>query len=159
MENRQIANHNNNFPRTAADSRNFRQISFLHFTLLYPSQPLSLCYGGQPGTNGIPGMHGMPGSPGAPGRDGREGAKGDQGSPGKTEPQGPPGAEGKKGAKGEPGVQGPAGQKGQRGGKGDSGTPGTPQLSSHTNWKECTWKRGDGKDSGVIQVSYKTLHL
>ncbi|XP_078367932.1 uncharacterized protein LOC144651803 isoform X1 [Oculina patagonica] len=112
---------------------------------------VSLCYGGQPGTNGIPGMHGMPGSPGAPGRDGREGAKGDQGSPGKTGPQGPHGAEGKKGANGEPGVQGPAGQKGEAGEKGVSGTPGTPQLSSHMNWKECTWKKGDGKDSGVIQ--------
>ncbi len=99
-------------------------------------------------------MHGMPGSPGAPGRDGREGSKGDQGSPGKTGPQGPPGAEGKKGANGEPGVQGPAGQKGERGEKGDSGTPGTPQLSSHMNWKECTWKRGEDKDSGVIQVSH-----
>ncbi|XP_078367892.1 uncharacterized protein LOC144651781 isoform X4 [Oculina patagonica] len=113
--------------------------------------PSSLCYGGQPGTNGIPGMHGMPGSPGAPGRDGREGAKGDQGSPGNTGPQGPPGAEGKKGANGEPGVQVPAGQKGERGEKGDSGTSVTPQLSSHMNWKECTWKTTDEKDSGVIQ--------
>ncbi|XP_078368031.1 uncharacterized protein LOC144651857 isoform X2 [Oculina patagonica] len=112
---------------------------------------VSLCYGGQPGTNGIPGTHGMPGSPGVPGRDGREGPKGDQGSSGKTGPQGPPGAEGKKGAKGEPGVQGPAGQKGERGEKGDSGTSGTPQLSSHMNWRECTWKKSDGKDSGVIQ--------
>ena len=131
--------------------------SLLLFLLSYnnhfPTQ-VSLCYGGQPGTNGIPGTHGLPGSPGAPGRDGREGAKGDQGSPGKTGPQGPPGAEGKKGAKGEPGVQGPAGQNGQRGEKGDSGTPGTTQLSSHMNWKECTWKKDDHKDSGVIQVGY-----
>ena len=116
-------------------------------------QPLSLCYGGQPGLNGIPGMHGMPGSPGAPGRGGRDGAKGDQGSPGKTGPQGPAGAEGKKGDKGESGAQGSTGQKGQRGEKGESGTPGSPQLSSHMNWKECTWKSGDGKDSGVIQAS------
>ena len=87
-----------------------------------------MCYGGQPGTNGIPGMHGMPGSPGAPGRDGRDGAKGDQG---------------------------PAGQKGQRGEKGESGNPGSLQLSSHMNWKECTWKKGEGKDSGVIQASDK----
>ena len=112
-----------------------------------------MCYGGQPGTNGIPGMHGMPGSPGAPGRDGRDGAKGDQGSPGKTGPQGPSGTEGKKGDKGESGAQGPAGQKGQRGEKGESGTPGSPQLSSHMNWKECTWKGVDGKDLGVIQAS------
>ena len=112
-----------------------------------------MCYGGQPGTNGIPGMHGMPGSPGAPGRDGREGAKGDQGSPGRTGPQGPAGAEGKKGDKGAPGTQGAAGQKGQRGEKGESGVPGSPQLSSHMNWKECTWKKIDAKDSGVIQAS------
>jgi len=112
---------------------------------------VSMCYGGQPGTNGIPGMHGMPGSPGASGRDGRDGAKGDQGSPGKTGPQGPAGADGKKGDNGEPGAQGPAGQKGQGGEEGESGTPGSPKLSSYMNWKECTWKKGDGKDSGVIQ--------
>ena len=112
-----------------------------------------MCYGGQPGTNGIPGMHGTPGSPGAPGRDGRDGAKGDQGSPGKTGLQGPAGAEGKKGDKGESGTQGPAGQKGQRGDKGEIGTPGSPQLSSHMNWKECTWKTWDNKDSGLIQAS------
>ena len=116
-------------------------------------QPLSLCYGGQPETNGIPGMHGMPGSPGAPGRDGRDGAKGDQGSPGKTGAQGPAGAEGKKGDKGESGDQSPAGQKGQQGEKGESENPGSLQLSSHMNWKECTWKNGDDKDSGVIQAS------
>ena len=127
--------------------------SIYPFSLLFQLQPLSLCYGGQPGTNGIPGMHGIPGSPGAPGRDGRDGAKGDQGSPGKTGPQGPAGAEGKKGDKGESGAQGSAGQKGQRGEKGESGTPGSPQLYSHMNWKECTWKRSDEEDSGVIQAS------
>ena len=95
-------------------------------------------------------MHGMPGSPGAPGRDGRDGAKGDPGSPGKTGPQGPRGVDGNKGAKGEPGIQGSAGQKGQRGDKGDSGTPG---LSSYMNWKECTWKKVDHRDSGEIHVS------
>ena len=118
-----------------------------------------MCYGGQPGTNGIPGMHGMPGSPGTPGRDGRDGVKGDQGGPGKTGPQGPAGTEGKKGDKGESGAQGPAGQKGQRGEKGESGTPGSPQLSSHMNWKECTWKRIDTKDSGVIQASARGCYI
>ena len=81
-------------------------------------------------------MHGMPGFPGAPGRDGRDGAKGDLGRPGKNGPQGPRGVDGKKGAKGN---------------KGDSGTP---RLSSHMNWKECTWKKGDHRDSGEIHVSY-----
>ena len=47
----------------------------------------------------------------------------------------------------------PPAKKRQRGEKGESGTPGSPQLSSHMNWKECTWKKGDGKDSGVIQAS------
>jgi len=112
---------------------------------------VSVCYGGQPGTNGIPGMHGMPGSPGAPGRDGRDGTKGGQGSTGKTGPQGPTGVVGKKGNKGDSGAQGRLGEKGERGEKGEIGTPGSPQLSSHMNWKECTWKRDDAKDSGVIQ--------
>ena len=89
----------------------------------------------------------IPGAPGAPGRDG---AKGDLGSPGKTGTQGPRGADGKKGAKGEPGIQGSAGQKGERGDKGDSGTR---RLASHMNWKECAWKKGESKDSGLIYVS------
>ena len=55
-------------------------------------------------------------------------------------------------SKGEPGVQGPTGQKGQRGEKGESGNAGPSQVSSHMNWKECTWKREDYKDLGVIQV-------
>ena len=118
-----------------------------------------MCYGGQPGTNGIPGMHGMPGSPGAPGRDGRVGAKGDQGSPGKTGPQGPAGAEGKKGEKGESGAQGLSGQKGQRGEKGEGGTPGSHQLSSYMNWKECTWKSQDSRESGLLQASDKRQEL
>ena len=81
---------------------------------------------------------------------GRDGAKGDLGNPGKTGLQGPRGVAGKNGAKGEPGIQGSTGQKGERGDKGDSGTT---QLSSHMNWKECIWKKGDNKDSGVIYVS------
>ena len=89
----------------------------------------------------------VPGAPGAPGSDG---TKGDLGSPGKTGTQGPRGADGKKGAKGEPGIQGSAGQKGQRGDKGDRGTL---RLASHMNWKECTWKKDDHKDSGLIYVS------
>lgn len=57
-----------------------------------------------------------------------------------------------KGDMGDPGAQGPTGQKGEQGEKGESGTPGTPQLSPHMNWKECTWKDGDGKDQGLIKV-------
>ncbi|KAL9975740.1 hypothetical protein ACROYT_G012933 [Oculina patagonica] len=86
-------------------------------------------------------MHGKPGSPGVPGRDGRdgrEGAKGDQGSPGKN------------GAKGSTGVQGPQGQKGQRGESGTSGIPGNPGAP-YKNWKECVWKKEDGRDNGLIK--------
>ena len=107
-----------------------------------------MCYGGQPGTNGIPGVNGIPGSPGAPGRDG---VKGEQGSPGTTGPQGPPGAEG---TKGEVGIQGPVGQKGERGEKGERRfSSGAAHLSSHMNWKECAWKQEDGKNTGEITVS------
>ena len=70
----------------------------------------------------------------------------------KAGPQGPPGLQGNMGSQGEPGVQGPTGQKGQRGEKGESGNAGPSQVSSHMNWKECTWKREDYKDLGVIQV-------
>ncbi|XP_022808661.1 collagen alpha-1(XVI) chain-like [Stylophora pistillata] len=124
-------------------------VNFTNYTADH--HPLSQCYSGQPGTNGIPGMHGMAGPPGAPGRDGRDGTKGERGRPGNTGPKGPPGPQGSKGWKGEPGIQGPTGQKGQRGENGESGNPGVSQLSSHMNWKECTWKREDDKDSGVIQ--------
>ena len=53
---------------------------------------------------------------------------------------------------GQAGIQGPAGQKGERGEKGESGNPGAAQLSSHMNWKECTYKHGDGRDTGEIYV-------
>ena len=74
------------------------------------------------------------GKPGAPGRDGRDGSQGSLGSPGKTGPQGPAGV---KGSKGEPGCG-----------------CGKPVLSSHTNWKECSWFKADGRDSGEIYVSH-----
>ena len=72
--------------------------------------------------NGAPGTNGIPGHPGVPGRDGRDGAKGDLGSPG------------------------------QKGSPGKSCDCAAPELSSHMNWKECTWKKEDGKDSGEIYV-------
>ena len=47
-----------------------------------------------------------------------------------------------------PGTQGSAGEKGE------------PEERGHdyvdlvkSNWKQCVWKRKDGKDSGLIQVS------
>ena len=64
------------------------------------------------------------------------------------------GINGKNGAKGEPGVQGPSGQKGQRGESGTSGIPGNPGVMSFKNWKECAWKIDDGRDHGLIKVSF-----
>ncbi|CAH3021722.1 unnamed protein product, partial [Porites evermanni] len=97
------------------------------------NSPLPSCYGvGQPGTNGIPGVNGIPGSPGIPGRDGRDGVKGEKGGPGKT------------------GQQGRVGLKGKRGEKGESQVLGSAYLPSHVNWKECSWKKADGRDTGEI---------
>ncbi|CAH3129634.1 unnamed protein product [Porites lobata] len=94
---------------------------------------LPSCYGvGQPGTNGIPGVNGIPGSPGIPSRDGRDGVKGEKGSLGKT------------------GQQGQVGLKGKRGEKGESQVLGSAYLPSHVNWKECSWKKADGRDTGEI---------
>ena len=92
---------------------------------------------GQPGTNGIPGMNGISGSPGIPGRDGRDGVKGEKGSTGKA------------------GTQGQAGLKGERGEKGESQVLGSVHLPSHLNWKECSWKKEDDRDTGEIYVSVR----
>ncbi|CAH3042126.1 unnamed protein product [Pocillopora meandrina] len=101
-------------------------------------------------------MHGKPGIPGLPGRDGRDGrdgAKGEKGRPGSPGLQGPTGPPGDKGDRGEPGTHGSPGQRRERGERGEPGKPGTLQLSScmNSNWKECTWRAGDGKDQGLIQ--------
>lgn len=137
----------------------FPTYSFLSFILFLHDSKQSprLCYGGIPGKNGVPGMHGKPGIPGLPGRDGRDGrdgAKGEKGRPGSPGLQGPTGPPGDKGDKGEPGTHGSPGQRGERGERGEPGKPGTLQLSScmNSNWKECTWRAGDGKDQGLIQV-------
>ena len=50
-------------------------------------------------------------------------------------------------------IPGAPGAPGRDGAKGDKGDSGTPRLASHMNWKECTWKKEDGTDSGLIYVS------
>ncbi|XP_015770365.1 PREDICTED: collagen triple helix repeat-containing protein 1-like [Acropora digitifera] len=118
-------------------------VSFCSATIYSDNKPSS-CYRGPPGyngVNGLPGKPGIPGNPGAPGRDGRDGSKG---SPGNAGPRGPAGVKGGKGERGNPG---PAGQKGSPGANCDCRTR---VLSSHMNWKECSWFKGDGRDSGEI---------
>ena len=62
------------------------------------------------------------------------------------------GRPGSPGSDGKPGDRGPQGLKGDTGPKGDKGDRGPRGLSSHSNWKECSWKNGDGKDNGLIKV-------
>ncbi|XP_028410668.1 collagen triple helix repeat-containing protein 1-like [Dendronephthya gigantea] len=83
------------------------------------------CLPGQPGCN-KPGCSegqccGTPGVPGVPGV---------------------PGQTGRDGRPGRPGVPGAIGAPGKK------GHPGEPAIS---NWKQCTWRAGDGKDHGLIR--------
>ena len=56
--------------------------------------------------------------------------------------------------KGGRGRQGPVGPKGDRGEKGDNRNQAGPHnMCSHLNWKECTFTRADGKDTGELHVS------
>ena len=80
------------------------------------------------------GSHGIPGVPGVPGGPGRDGTPG---------------------PKGDIGLTGPVGPKGEPGDKASGGL----DLNMRSNWKQCAWKRGDGKDNGLIQVSSKFTNL
>ncbi|CAB3995490.1 Hypothetical predicted protein [Paramuricea clavata] len=57
-----------------------------------------------------------------------------------------PGIPGNPGRDGIPGSRGPAGAKGEPGERGDDYVD-----LVKSNWKQCVWKRGDGKDTGLIQ--------
>ncbi|XP_046846362.1 collagen triple helix repeat-containing protein 1-like [Xenia sp. Carnegie-2017] len=63
---------------------------------------------------------------------------------------GVPGVPGVPGAAGRDGLKGDVGSKGE---KGERGNPGSPLKNdiSFSSWKQCAWKRGDGKDHGLIQ--------
>ncbi|XP_020916851.1 collagen triple helix repeat-containing protein 1-like [Exaiptasia diaphana] len=122
------------------------------------------CLSGRPG---IPGLHGKPGAPGRDGRDGREGIQGKRGPRGFQGSPGSQGCPGSPGRDGQPGARGPQGLKGDTGPKGDKGDRGPRGLSSHSNWKECSWKNiDDDKDNGLIKdcvfhkkYSHTILHV
>jgi hypothetical protein len=59
-----------------------------------------------------------------------------------------PGKDGRPGPKGDVGPQGHGGPKGDQGMKGSAGS----DSGLYSNWKQCAWSRGDGKDNGLIQV-------
>ena len=75
----------------------------------------------------------LQGSPGLPGRNGYNGVQG---------------RDGRDGAKGDKGVAGPPGSRGVKGDAGQNGAD-----ADHRNWKQCAWKRIDGRDIGLIRVS------
>ena len=75
---------------------------------------------------------------GVAGPAGSSGAKGENGM------TGPPGPHGGKGEKGMTGNSGPRGVKGEMGPNGTD--------ADHRNWKQCVWKKNDGRDIGLFQV-------
>ena len=80
---------------------------------------------------------------------------------------GPPGPRAVKGEAGEKGVAGPPGPRSFKGEAGEKGVPGPPGprgikgeagpvgkvAAEQRNWKQCAWKKEDGKDIGLIKVS------
>ena len=76
-------------------------------------------------------------SPGIPGRNGHNGL---------------PGRDGRDGGKCEKGVAGPPGPRGI---KGEAGKV----AAEERNWKQCVWKKAEGRDVGFIQVSGKQYSL
>ena len=64
-----------------------------------------------------------------------------------------PGIPGIPGVPGNPGRDGIPGSSGAAGAKGEPGERGHDYVDLvKSNWKQCVWKRDDGKDSGLIQV-------
>ena len=64
---------------------------------------------------------------------------------------GPPGPRGFKGRDGVKGEKGVTGAPGTRGGKGETGASGKDTVRK--NWKQCVWKKSDGRNVGLIMVS------
>ena len=58
-----------------------------------------------------------------------------------------PGRDGRDGAKGKKGVAGPPGPRGVKGEVGPSG-----KGTGHRNWKQCAWKKDDGRAIGLVKV-------
>ena len=78
-----------------------------------------------------------------------------QGSPGISERNGHnglPGEDGRGGAKGEKEVAAPPGPRGIKGQAGKI-------TDEERNWKQCAWKKADGRDVGLIQVSGRQFFI
>ena len=72
-------------------------------------------------------------------------AQGSPGIPGRNGHNGLPGRDGREVAMGEKEVPGPPGPRGI---KGEAGKV----AAEERNWKQCLWKKADGRDAGLIQV-------
>ena len=77
------------------------------------------------------------GSPGIPGRNGHNGL---------------PHRDGLDGAKGEKGVAAPPRPRGIKGQAGKI-------AAEERNWKQCAWKKTNGRDVGLIQVSGRQFFI
>ena len=64
------------------------------------------------------------------------------------------------GTPGIPGVNGIPGTHGRDGRKGEVGAPGKKGEPAmiQSSWKQCAWKREDGRDHGLIQVYKFMIH-
>ena len=87
------------------------------------------CLPGQPGCQPVCAQKTCCGNPGIPGVPGVPGQTGRDGRPGRT---------------GTPGAVGAPGARGEKGDRGDSSV-------ATSNWKQCIWNAGDGKDNGLIR--------
>jgi len=60
------------------------------------------------------------------------------------------------GLPGIPGLNGRDGTKGDQGPPGEQGPPGASgeqtTQAMQKNWKQCAWRKGDGRDTGLIRV-------
>ena len=72
--------------------------------------------------------------------------------PGRNGRNGLPGRDGRDGAKGGKGVAGPPGPRGIKGQAGKV-------AAEETNWKQCAWKKANGRDVGLIQVSGRQFFI
>jgi len=72
-----------------------------------------------------------------------------------TNPQNCPAVNGHPGIPGSPGLPGLPGRDGTKGEKGESGFKGAKGevgAQAPSNWKQCVWRSGDGRDNGLIKV-------
>ena len=63
------------------------------------------------------------------------------------------------GLPGHPGLPGPYGRdgmKGEKGATGANGAKGEVGAQAPSNWKQCVWRSGDGRDYGLIKVNIQS---